>query len=112
MAKKVLGIMGIPSDLNNYLQRVFYELGGYKSLVLTITEYNDKSKVNKNEIYQTLMKEYKEKNIEFNLIMNEIKEMFIEENKEFEQLSGLINLVVNFSKEEAEFFLEESDGGK
>lgn len=74
MEKRVLKTVKLEEEVIFYLQKLSYELDGYRVLLRSILS-NKYFKYNE-ELYQVFMKDYQEVNMEYNLAMNELKENY------------------------------------
>lgn len=110
MSETKVGESNLSTDVVTYLQKVYYELEGYRSLLGTMAAVRE-SEVPPNSVYQSIMSEFQEKNAEFNLIMAELKEDFMSQNPAYEEIEHRITVRVNFNKELAEFTIPMKECG-
>jgi hypothetical protein len=75
---KILKQVQIPENLANYIQRLNYEVEGYKSIIATIIRGQGEFSYNK-DIYDYHIERFKEVNAAFNIAMSEIIDIYATE---------------------------------
>jgi len=91
----------IGEDISDYLQRLNYELLGYRNLISSlVTNTNSELKYTDNH-YRQLMQEYRKLNIEYMLSMDELKQEYI---PDVEMKESVVSISINFDKCEVLFY--------
>ena len=91
---KVLKEVQISEELTLYIQKLNFEVEGYKSIICTIIKSRGDFIYNK-DIYNYHMEKFREINIEYRVALEELIREYADELKSINGISATVNFLTN-----------------